>query len=221
MRFGAVVVAGLMFASMAAAQQVKAPQVTVQQVTVQQVTAPDPQIPTKLQNKAAIPDQRQKTLIILHNLTAALNASGCPGALRARQQATGGATIWTTALEDRNAWTPIPQGLGIHIDFQGTKTAVKALELRVDYLPLGLHRMEVAPGLANTSVAQPQERTKTFDLDRESAMRIDADLLVGPAATITRVHLVSATFANGAVWHASSDDACTVVPSRLMLVAAR
>jgi hypothetical protein len=81
--------------------------------------------------------------------------------------------------------------------------------------------MQVAPTVTNAVRAQPQERAKTFNLDREAAMRIGGDLLVGPAATITRVHLVSATFADGSVWHAPSDDACTVVPSRRMLVASK
>ena len=50
-----------------------------------------------------------------------------------------------------------------------------------------------------------KESKKTFVLQQEAALRVDADLLVGPAATITRVHLVSATFADGSVWRAPSD----------------
>ena len=195
MRFGAVAMVGLMVAAgVAQAQQAKA----------------DPKVPT----------EQQKTVVLLQGMVTALNGSECPGALRARQQATGGAAIWTTALEDPYVSTARPRGLGIHVDFQTTKT-VKALELRLSYLPLGLHRMEVTPAFTNTMATQPQERTKTFNLDREAATRIDANLLVGPAATITRVHLVSATFADGTVWHAPSDDACSVVPDRFMEVAAR
>lgn len=208
MRFGAVVMAGLIVAAgVAQAQQTK---------------ATDPQIPTTLQNKTVTPtqqEQRQKAIILLNGMIAEMNGSACPGALQARQQAIGGDMIWTTAFGDQIATAPSRQGLGIHVEFENTKTAVKALELRVDYLPLGLHELQVAQTFTNTAPTPPRERTKTFHLDREAAMFIGADLLIGPAATITRVDLVSVTFADGAVWRAPSEDACSVVPSRLMLVA--
>jgi len=155
---------------------------------------------------------------------ALLTSGACPGQLAARQQATGGATVWTTAYEDRGDkadWIARPRGLGIHVEFRGAKSAVKALELRVRYLPLGLRRMPVDPGVANVAGRSPQERAKTFNLDREAAMRIGGDLLVGPAATITRVQLLSATFADGSVWHASSEDVCSVAPSLYMPVEAK
>jgi hypothetical protein len=156
-------------------------------------------------------------------VTAVPVGAGCPGQLMARQQASGGATVWTTAYEDRGDkadWIVRPRGLGIHVEFAGSKTPVKALELRVSYLPLGLRSMPAA-NLTNGVERAPQEKAKTFDLDREAAMRVGGDLLVGPAATITRVHLMSATFADGSVWHASSADACSVVPSKFMLVEAK
>ncbi len=195
MRFAVVVVAGLvMTAGVAQSQQVK---------------ATEPQHPT---------EQQKKAIVILQGMATGLNGA-CPGALRASQQATGGAMEWTTALEDQKDEVAHgrPQGLGVHVDFQGTRTAVKALELRVSYEPLGLKRLPVAPG-TNGFVNNATEREKNFNLDREAAMRVDADLLVGPAATITRVHLLSATFADGSVWRAPSDDACSVVPKRVVLV---
>lgn len=146
--------------------------------------------------------------------------AACPGQLTARQQATGGATMWTTALEDqrdKDALLRKPGGLGVHVDFEGATTAVKDLELRVSYEPLGLKRVPVAPG-TNGFVSNATEREKNFNLDREAAMRVDADLLVGPAATITRVHLITVTFADGSVWRAPTPDACSVVPSRIVLV---
>jgi hypothetical protein len=81
--------------------------------------------------------------------------------------------------------------------------------------------MPAASNLTNGVERSPQEKAKTFNLDREAAMRVGGDLLVGPAATITRVHLMSATFADGSVWHASSEDACSIVPSKFMLVEAK
>lgn len=150
--------------------------------------------------------------------------AGCPGMLTAQQQAAGGATIWATASDDQNSSaTRIARqsGLGIHVEFEAAATAVKSLELRVSYLPLGLRRMSVAASVTNSAAPQPQPRAKTFNLDRAAALRFAGDLLVGPAAIITQVHMVSATFADGSVWRAADDDACTVVPSRVMLVAQR
>lgn len=190
MRSGLVLVAGLMMAAVAGAQQAT------------------PQVVMLGPTGKVLPGY-----VIL--------GAGCPGQLTARQQATGGATVWTTALEDQDnsaPWIAKQTGLGIHIDFSGAKGAVKELELRVSYLPLGLRRMPAAPMVLTTAVS-PQERAKTFNLDRDAAMRIDADLLVGPAATITRVHLMSATFADGTVWRAPNQEACTIEPSRVMLVA--
>jgi hypothetical protein len=149
--------------------------------------------------------------------------SGCPGQLQAWQQATGGATIWTTALEDQkneDRADAKSSGLGVHVAFQGAKTWIKTLELRVSYEPLGLKSMPVAPG-TNGFVSSTAEREKTFNLDREAATRVDADLLVGPAATITRVNLMSATFTDGSIWHAPGKDTCSVVPNRVVLVKAK
>ena len=150
-----------------------------------------------------------------------VTGSACPGQLQARQHATGGATVWTTALEDqKDPAQAKASGLGVHVEFEGAKTAIKALELRVSYEPLGLKRVPVAPG-TNGFATSTTEREKNFNLDREAAKRVDADLLVGPAATITRVNLMSATFADGSVWHAPSPNACSVVPSRIVLVKAK
>lgn len=198
MRLGVVAVAGFMMAAgVAQAQQVK---------------AAEPQLPT---------EQQQKTMVVLQSVVTALQGS-CPGALRASQQAAGAAMEWTTALEDQkdNIAKVIPHGLGIHVEFAGIKTPVKTLELRVNYEPLGLKRVPLTLG-ANSFASATSEREKTFNLDRQPAMLVDADLLVGPAATITRVHLVSATFADGSVWRAPTADACSVVPSRFVRVNSR
>ncbi|HEX5283039.1 MAG TPA: hypothetical protein VFW30_02880 [Bryocella sp.] len=206
MRLG-IVVAGLMIAaSVAQAQQTK---------------AAEPQIPTEQQKKTMVAlqppiEQQKKTIVVLQGAT---SGSECPGALRASQQATGGGTVWTTALEDRKdslAKTMPPHGLGVHVQFADL-TAVRMLELRVTYEPLGLKRMPVELG-TNGFASAMTEREKNFNVDREAATLVDADLLVGPAATITRVYLLSARFADGSVWRASTPDACSVVPNRFMLV---
>lgn len=194
MLFGVVAVAGFMMAA-AVAQ-------------AQQVKAEEPQ-PT---------EQQQKAMAGLQGVVTTLQGS-CPGALRASQQSAGGAMEWTTALEDQkdNIAKAIPDGLGVHVDLTGLKNPVKTLELRVSYEPLGLKKMPVELE-TNSFASATSEREKNFNLDRQPAMRVDADLLVGPAATITRVHLISATFADGSVWRAPTEDACSVVPSRFVRV---
>ncbi len=141
-----------------------------------------------------------------------VTASGCPGAMRADQHAVGGQrTVWTMALEDRDKkkdeW-PDPGGMGVHMVFENGRAQMRSLEFSVSYLPLGPRQMPVAPE------ADPQEMKKRFALTTDDKTRVERDLMVGPAATITRVHLVSATFADGSVWHAASEGACSVEPNR-------
>jgi hypothetical protein len=143
----------------------------------------------------------------------------CPGALRAQHQPVG-PTMWTAALEDKghDSQAQKVKGPGLHVEFDGVKNKVKALELSVSYLPAGARVMPVQPGLDTKSA---KESKKTFVLQQEPTRRVDADLLVGPAATITRVHLVSATFADGSVWQVSGEDVCSVAPSLYMPVEAK
>lgn len=154
----------------------------------------------------------------------ALEYRDCPGALRAQHQSVG-PTIWTVALEDRDRDSQAQKvkGPGVHVVFETkpVKTAmnkVKALELSVSYLPAGARVMPVEPGLGTKSA---KESKKTFVLQQEAARELEADLLVGPAATITHVHLVSVTFADGNVWRAASEDECSVTPSLYMPVEAK
>lgn len=140
---------------------------------------------------------------------------GCPGQFSARQQSTGGATMWTTAIEDKDKKDHGAASMGVHVDFESTKSPVRSLELSVSYLPAGLRAMPVTPGVMTKS---PAESKKTFDLAGQGTTRVDGDLLVGPAATITRVHLMSATYADGAVWHAANASTCSIEPDRVVLV---
>lgn len=211
MRFGVVAVAALIVAAGVAHAQVK---------------ATEPQIPTAQQTRAIVAraEQTEVPRPVPPNGLVVVSGPTCPaGLLRADQQATGGATVWTTALEDegnQDALLRRPTGLGVHVDFQGIASPVKALELRVSYEPLGLKKVPLALG-TNGFVSSPREREKNFNIDREAAMQVHADLLVGPAATITRVHLMSATFADGSVWRAPTPDACSVVPNRFMRVTSK
>jgi hypothetical protein len=147
---------------------------------------------------------------------ATLSGTMCPaGALSARQQTAGGATVWTTAQEDlqKKIQGRTPGSMGVHVNFDSVKNPVASVELSVSYLPLKLRVMPVAPG-ADTNA----DSKKTFVLKQAAALKIDGDLMVGPAATIQTVHLISATFADGSVWRAPNEDSCTVEPSRMLLV---
>ena len=210
MRIGIVAILGLMAGvGAASAQQAKPATVT---------EGPPAQIEADLQA------QKAAALRSLETMKFEMAGKACPGQLQAQQQATGGGTVWTTAYEDRGdkaEWIVRPRGLGIHVEFANAKTAVKGLELRVSYLPLGLRSVPLGAQLTNGAERSPQEKVKTFNLDREAAMHVGGDLLVGPAATITHVHLMSVTFADGSVWRASSDDQCSIVPSKFMLVEAK
>ncbi len=145
--------------------------------------------------------------------------ANCPGQLTAQQQARGGQTLWTIAEEDQGAKNEANKaGLGVHVAFHDLKTPVHSLELRVSYLPQGLRLMPTDPKQGTKDM---RESDKTFVLQQKAAMHVVGDLLVGPAATITRVHLMSVTYADGSVWRAPSADACSVVPNRMVEVAAK
>jgi hypothetical protein len=142
--------------------------------------------------------------------------AGCPGQLTAQQQTQGPGTVWTIAQQDTDKKSQnAPGSMGVHVSFASPKTQVASLELSVSYLPPGLRLMPTDP---KQGTKDTREDSKTFVLKQEAAMHINGDLMVGPAATITRVHLVSATFADGSVWHAPNANACSIEPNRVMLV---
>jgi hypothetical protein len=146
---------------------------------------------------------------------------GCPGQFTARQQASGGGTMWTTALEDKDKKEQPPAGgsLGVHVDFQGAKTQARSAELSVSYLPAGLRVMPVAPG---ADAKNPDEsKKKTFALTAEDKAHVEGNLMVGPAAMIESVHLMSVTFTDGSVWRAANDSTCTIEPNRVVQVDSR
>jgi len=149
--------------------------------------------------------------------TKSVAGTKCPGLLRANQHAVGGErTQWTGALEDKDKHPfPVMGTMGVHVVFQGTETRARSLEFSVSYLPAGLRKMKVDPGADGTS---PQTMKKTYALTGGNKARVEGDLLVGPASTVTCVHLVSATFADGSAWHATSESECSVEPNHVMAV---
>ena len=150
-------------------------------------------------------------------VTKASAGTKCPGAFRADQHDVGGArTVWTVAFEDRDKrdkWWPESGSMGVHVVFQNLQTPTRSLEFSVSYLP---PRVRVTPAASDRQSAQ--EMKKSYTLAVRDKVSVQGDLLVGPASAVTRVHLISATFADGSVWRAASDDACSVEPSRVLAV---
>jgi hypothetical protein len=165
--------------------------------------------------------QAQQSAVKLGPASNVVNLSGaCPGQLMARQQTIGGATMWVTALEDKDQkdLARAPSSMGVHVEFDHPKTAARSLELSVSYLPPGLRSMQVP----ETNAKGSQEyKKKTFTLSSGDEARVEGNLMVGPAAMIKDVHLISATFADGSVWHAPNENACTVEPNRVVPVATK
>jgi|SRR5580698_11083832 hypothetical protein len=141
-------------------------------------------------------------------------ATKCPGWLRADQDLVGGQrTMWTIALEDKDRHPLAIVGtMGVHVVFQGAQTRTRALKLSVSYLPAGLREVPAEGGKG------AQEMEKIYALKGDDKTRVEGDLLVGAAATVTRVRLISATFADGSEWHAGSNQACSVEPNRVLSV---
>lgn len=135
-----------------------------------------------------------------------VTGAGCPGWLQATQSEIGaGRTLWTIAQEDKDKkhpWTD-PGSMTVHVAFVGTRQQPRSLEFSVSYLPAGLRLKDTADGQSS------QELKKIYALSGKKT-KVEGDLLVGPASVVTRVHLISATFADESVWNAPNDDACSV-----------
>lgn len=164
---------------------------------------------TPAQQKAQALQNLQK---MVKDAQAARVARACPGVLSARQQSA--VTMWTVSREDAKdtSFAKKRGGSGIHVDLKSSRGALREIELSVSYIAPGARVMTVAPD-------EKDVREKTFDLSVDGLTDVDRDLLVGPAFQITRVHLISATYADGQVWNATSEDACSIAPDRLLLVA--
>ena len=141
----------------------------------------------------------------------------CPVGITVEQQGWG-RIEWTVSQEDlRTPQNEIkkPSGKsGVNVALKAPAgKALSRAELVVYYLePRG--RVLSVP----ESEAPAPEQKKTFDLSAEggSAGKISGSLLVGAAAGITRVQLMSVRYANGEEWSGSG---CSAKPSLYMPVA--
>ena len=152
-----------------------------------------------------------------------MNGGICPVGMTAQQQASG-QTLWTIALEDqrssKNDAAMRPGDAGVHVELTGFKDkAIRQVKLTVYFLAPGTHAIPVT----ESETGATSDLQKTFELAAAegSARKLAGDLLVGPAASITRVHVLSITYADGSTWQASSSANCTIEPNRVILVGSR
>jgi hypothetical protein len=145
--------------------------------------------------------------------------AGCPVGISASLQARG-QTMWTIAQEDNRASSTQTYGAGVHVDLRALKpNAIQGVTLSVSYLTFGLHTQ-----LVTQFSAQPgkpvSERSKTFQLVSADpdVPDLSGDLLVGSAATIQRVKLLSVRYADGTEWHSAPARRCSIEPSHILLV---
>jgi len=147
-----------------------------------------------------------------------LTDGNCPVGLSAQQRASA-QTLWTISLEDSvRPQSPASMrsiNTGIHVELRARGTAsIRQAELTVDFVAPGTHALPVGDS------GMPPTRKKTFNLTAEGgvSLNLTGDLLVGPAAGITRVHLASLTYADGSTWQADANRPCSVEPSHFLLV---
>ena len=164
---------------------------------------------------------QSKTAVLQPSVT--YDAS-CPVGLSARQKADG-QTLWTIALEDQRfpakAAAAQRDGMGVAVELRAVQYhSVLGATFEVSYLPPGTRAMLIdRAGLVNGM----KMAKKTFSLTAGDGgtLKLAGDLLVGRAATIDRVHLVSLTYADGSQWLTKNPASCVVAPSRMVLVDAR
>ena len=148
----------------------------------------------------------------------------CPVGMTARQKGAG-QTLWTIALEDQGdsgrAAEAKRGGLGVAVELKAEKDhGMREATFEVSYLPPGMRVLPIdQAGLAHG--AELAKKTFSLSASDDGTLKLMGDLLVGRAATIERVHLVSLTYTDGAHWQADGAGSCVVEPSRVVLVDAR
>jgi len=164
-----------------------------------------------------------------HTVPSTLNVTAygtCPVGMMA-QRRDSGQTIWIVSLEDtaklKHDETPKPGSTGVHVSLTAPeKSPIRQAELAVYFVPPGTHVLPVHNQYGSQgSPKAPAEQKKTFHVSAsdDASLRLTADLLVGPAAGITHIHILSMDYADGTTWTAPNKFACTVEPNGFLLVA--
>jgi len=157
----------------------------------------------------------QQTLPATLNVTA---YGTCPVGMFA-QRRDSGQTMWIVSLEDAinpgHPTTAKPGSTGVHISLTAPKKSpIHQAELAVYYVAPGTHALLIADKKSPTNLK------KTFHLSAsdDASLKLTGDLLVGPSAGITHIHLLSLNYADGTTWTAPNNTACTIEPNGLLLV---
>jgi hypothetical protein len=168
-------------------------------------------------------------MVTLDSPSVFIPSRDCPVGLSARRES-GGQTLWTTALEDgakpqlrleKGVGNGAGDGTGVHVELTSSShQPIRQVELAVHYLAPGLHTMLIKTQLDGT--AAPGDRNKTFDLAATggASLQLTGDLLLGGAASVTRVTLLRVNYANGTSWQTSAQKSCSVAPNGIMQVSA-
>jgi hypothetical protein len=146
----------------------------------------------------------------------AMGGWSCPVGMTAEQQATG-ATQWVVSLEDSgNPPRDRPGAVGVHVALKGSKDkGFRAARVAVSYL--------VSPRGGMLVATTPASETRTFDLSvgAEARADLESSLLLGSGVSVTRVELLSLTYADGTVWPLRTEYNCGVRVSHVLRVATR
>jgi hypothetical protein len=152
---------------------------------------------------------------LAHTFFVPMPTGGCPVHLFTHQQGDP-ATVWITSFEDARNAEPNSQHSGLHVDLNAATKAIKQVELAVSFLPPGTRVLPIAGQYrAERTPAPEAKKTFTIAAKNSASLQLAADLLIGPAAAITRVKLLRVDYADGTAWQANT---CSVEPSRLLRI---
>ncbi|HEY1993326.1 MAG TPA: hypothetical protein VGG81_02900 [Edaphobacter sp.] len=146
---------------------------------------------------------------VLGNYRGLPSNSECPVGFFASRQATGQIMSAGDAKQAGPA-----QGLHLTLNHL-TEPAIESIEITVY-------------GYSSKARALPAHEpspdvSKTFELRRSagSDSLSDADVWMHNVGSLSRVDLISITYANGATWHATENFKCRAVPSNFLLVGSK
>lgn len=157
--------------------------------------------------------------------------ASCPVGMAA-QQASLGQTMWTISLEDtrqpRNEAAVRASNSGVHVELTAANgKPIHQVELAVYFLAPGTRLLLVAPpsgqpdGQSASHGASDLQKTFHLAASGNASFDLAGDLLIGPAASITRVHLLRIDYTDGTSWQPSGSGVCSVEPNRFIPVGDR
>ena len=132
--------------------------------------------------------------------------SGCPVGFFASRQATGQIMSAGDAKQAGPA-----QGLHLILNHL-TQPAIESIEITVYGVSSKARVLPAGP--------TPEDVSKTFELRRSagSDSLSDADVWMHNVGSLSRVDLISITYADGTTWHATGNLKCRAIPSNFLLV---